>query len=166
MISFASSFRHRENSRSSGRSSHTSTRITGLTAMANFSGCCLASVLGPTSPRNRTSTVITIDATVAPRSSWPLKINMVKSTVAIAVPAMLTTLFPIRTVVSRESYFSRRFSAVCARSFRGPSTVFSFTRLEAEKAVSVAEKKAESAMQIIRATHKPMKAFNPFDYTP
>ena len=38
--------------------------------------------------------------------------------------------------------------------------------LEAEKAVSVAEKKAESAMQMIRATHKPMKAFNPFDYTP
>ena len=132
LISFASPLRYRENSQSRGLSSTTSTRIAGATDMANFSGCCLASVFGPTSPRKSTRTVITAEATVAPApSEVPVRIR-VKSTVAMAVPAMFTTLFPISTVVSRESYFSRSCSASCAFSFRGPSTVFRRTRLEAE----------------------------------
>ena len=66
----------------------------------------------------------------------------------------------------KDPDFSSRENAVCAFSCRRPSTIFSRTLLQAEKAVSVAEKKAERAIQRIRASHKPMNAFNPFGYCP
>ena len=69
------------------------------TPMATCSANCFASVLGEISPKSRMTSVITTVDSVGPRSPT----HPVKSTVAMAVPAMLTRLLPTRMLVSSLS---------------------------------------------------------------
>ncbi len=94
-----------------------------------------------------TTTVITMVETAAPL--WAR--SPTNSTVAMAVIVMLTTLFPMRMVVSSLSYLSARSRTFCALSSPSPACVLSLILLMDVKAVSVAEKYAENSIKIIIA---------------
>ena len=68
----------------------------GYSASAIFSGAIFASILGETSPKMSTATVMTAVETTTEVS--PFAISFPKNTPAIEVAEMLTRLFPTKTV--------------------------------------------------------------------
>ena len=133
-----------ENSQFTGFSTLIRKRMTGVTAMAMVSGASLARLLGEISPKISTRTVITAVETLTPA----LPIQLTNSMVPTDAKAMLTMLLPTRMVDSSSSYRSDRASVASARFFLGPLMLFSRARFREEKAVSVAEKKADKASRI------------------
>ena len=113
-------------------------RMSGVENIANLSGDSLASVFGEISPKIRTRAVTTTVATVVPVTS--LHKILMKNTVAIAVRAMLTALFPTRIVDRSLSYFSDSASVLPARLLPFSASALSLALLSEENAVSVAEK--------------------------
>ncbi len=95
-----SSFFHPENTAFMGLSTTSSTRMTGVTAMAKFSGISLATLLGVISPKISTTTVHTIVETVGPEDEPSRFTNI---TVPIEAIEILTILLPTRMEDSRLS---------------------------------------------------------------
>ncbi len=83
-----------------GLSTTISTRMIGVENMAKPSAFSFARLLGQTSPKISTATVITMVETVGPAPSPKAR---VKSTVAMAVEAIFTRLFPTRMVDKSSS---------------------------------------------------------------
>ena len=109
-----------------------------------------AKIFGMVSPKIMTRTVRTI---VAIQVYLSLPIARITSTDASEEAAMLTRLFPMRIALSALSKLPVMRSAVRAlrQPFAFSSLMFSsLTVLQAEKAISEAEKKAESRMQRTR----------------
>ena len=104
--------------------------------MAKLSEYSLATDLGITSPKMRTTTVITRVETPAPLGP----ISPVKSRVPMEAAAMLTMLLPMRMVEMALSNRSAIFSAREAFLFPSLASFFRRMRLTVENAVSEAEK--------------------------
>ena len=94
-------------------------------------------LLGVTSPKIKTTMVMTMVATLGPCSSPN---NFTKSKVATDAQAMFTILLPIKMVERRLSKFSSKSKTSLA--FLSPFSARFLTRMRfrEEKAVSVAEK--------------------------
>ena len=73
--------------------------ITGAAKEAKVSGCSLARLFGVISPKVKTVTVVTIVEIVAPYCPY----RFINKTVATAVLAIFTRLFPTKIVESRLS---------------------------------------------------------------
>ena len=95
-----SSFFHCRNKKFTGVRQKMNPRSSGAENMANRSGDSLAMLLGETSPKISTTTVVTRVETPGPFSSPK---NRTNSTVASEAEAMFTILLPIKMVESSAS---------------------------------------------------------------
>ena len=144
---------HFENSQLIGVRRPMRKRMNGSENMAKRSGDSLARLLGLTSPKISTTIVMTTVETVAPYPAY----SFTNSTVAIAVLAMFTRLFPTRIVERSVSYCSSSSSTFFARRFPSFAIFFSLIRFADVNAVSVAEKNPEKTS---RTTIAPIYTHN------
>ena len=115
------------------------TRITGATRCATASGKVIASVLGITSPKTRTKTVMTAVATATPLSPKAL----VNRAVASEADRMFTMLLPSNSAPIIRSLSSVTFIAAAAPDDPLSANCLSLPRDDAVSAVSDPEKKAD-----------------------
>ena len=132
-----SSFFHWEKKNVTGVSTIIRMWRNGAENLAIVSGDSFAMLFGETSPKIRTTIVVTIVETVAPES--PPR-SLIKSTVARELSPMLTMLLPTRIVESSLSKFSSSFNTSSARLSPFSAIFFMRMRFSEVKEVSVAEK--------------------------
>ena len=136
-----------------GANTQTIRRTTGATIIAVRSGCKMAMVLGRTSAKISTNSVM---ASVV--SATPASPNIATSTlVAREAERMLTKLLPSKSAPSNVCFLSPKLRTICARRSPLRARWWMRARLAAVNAVSEPEKKAEmpSRITIARAgSHK------------
>ena len=130
-----------------------STRRRGVAVMAQPSACSLAMVLGLISPKVRMTRVKTTVEMVAPYSG----LSLVKNKVPRVAAVMLTILLPTKRVESSRSKSSARRRVASALRLPSSAIFRSLILFREEKAVSVAEKYAETMTSNTSATIMPIE---------